>query len=165
MPIRSPQDLLTYELETIEDAETKAAEALPEMAKAADGQLRSMIDTRLKQGERVLKDVQKGLEKLDGRGRKTQNAAADGLIRETNRLLKEIEDPEMQKAVIIAGLQKLELYCIAAWGTVKAMAQLTGDSELANAMERAVREGYEWDEKMTQLAESKVNPAALQKGE
>lgn len=163
MPIRSPQDLLTYELETIEDAETKASEALTEMAKAVDGQLQNMIERRLKQGERVLRDVQKGLEKLEGRGRKTQNAAADGLIRETNRLLKEIDDPEMQKAAIIAGLQKLEHYCIAAWGTVKAAAQLTGDSELAQAMERAVREGYEWDKQMTQLAESKINPAALQK--
>ena len=44
MPIRSAQELLAYELETIEGAETKAAETLPEMAKAAEREeLRKMI--------------------------------------------------------------------------------------------------------------------------
>jgi hypothetical protein len=29
-------------------------------------------------------------------------------------------------------------------------------------MERALKEGYEWDQKMTELAESRINPAALE---
>lgn len=166
MAIRTAQELLAYELETIEDAETKAAEALPEMAKAAErGELRKMIEQRMKQGEFVLDSVRKGLEKLGGGGeRRTQNTAAQGLIRETERLLKEVQGPDMQHAVMIAGLQKLEHYCIAAWGTVKAMARQSGDEQLAKAMERAIKEGHQWDEKMTQMAEGQVNPAAL-KGE
>jgi ferritin-like metal-binding protein YciE len=76
--------------------------------------------------------------------------------------LKEIQDPEMKQAAVIAGAQKLEHYCIAAWGTVKAMASECGEKELAQSMERALKEGYEWDQKMTELAESRINPAALE---
>jgi ferritin-like metal-binding protein YciE len=166
MTINSPQELLVYELETIEDAEKQASQALPKLNKESENaQLRNLVERRLKQGERILQDVQKGLEKLNGKGRGTQNAAARGLIQETERLLKEVKSPEMKQAVMIAGLQKLEHYCIAAWGTVKAMAQQSGVNDLAQAMERAVREGYEWDQKMTELAEGKVNPEALQKGQ
>ena len=62
----------------------------------------------MKQGELVLGAARKGLEKLDDRERKTQNAAAQGLIREAERLMKEVRGGEMQRAVMIAGLQKLE---------------------------------------------------------
>lgn len=166
MTIHSPQELLAYELQTIEDAEKQASEKLPEIEKATDdGQLRTMVERRLKEGERILNDVQKSLDKLDGKGRGTQNAAARGLIQETERLLKEVKTPEMKQAVMIAGLQKLEHYCIAAWGTVKAMAHQAGEEDLARAMERAVKEGYEWDQKMTEFAEGRVNPSALEQGE
>jgi ferritin-like metal-binding protein YciE len=65
---------------------------------------------------------------------------------------------------MIAGAQKLEHYGIAAWGTVKAMAGEAGEQELAQVMERAVKEGYEWDQKMTELADGRINPAALEQG-
>ena len=76
-------------------------------------------------------------------------------------MAKEVRTPEMKEAVTIAGLQKLEHYCIASWGTVKAMASETGEQELAQAMERAIKEGYQWDEEMTQLAEGRINPKAV----
>jgi ferritin-like metal-binding protein YciE len=162
MPIRTPQELLSYELQTIQDAEEQASQALQQISKVAkNDQLQKMVEQRLKQGERILQDVQKGLDKLDGKSRRTQNAAARGLIQESERLLKEVETPEAKQAVMIAGLQKLEHYCIAAWGTVKAMAGQTGEQDLAQAMQRAVEEGYEWDREMTELAEGRINPAAL----
>lgn len=39
-----------------------------------------------------------------------------------------------------------------------------GEQELAQAMERAVEEGYRWDEEMSQIAESRANPEALEEG-
>ncbi len=163
MKIRSPQQLLVHELQAIQDAEKQASQALQKIQKEVENtQLRKMIEQRMKQGERVLQDVQKGLEKLNGKSNGVQNVAARGLIQESEKLLKEIQDPEMKQAAVIAGAQKLEHYCIAAWGTVKAMASECGEKELAQSMERALKEGYEWDQKMTELAESRINPAALE---
>lgn len=159
MTIQSARDLISLELQHIEDAEKQAAQALQRMAKQVEmPRLRQMLDQRLKQGERILRDVQRSLEKLDGGGQPSQNAAARGIIQETERILREVRPPEMKQAAMIAGVQKLEHYCIATWGTVKALAHEMGEQELAQAMERALDKGYGYDREMTELAEGRVNP-------
>jgi ferritin-like metal-binding protein YciE len=166
MPIQSPQDLLLHELHGIEDAESEASRALEsQLEEVENSQLQKLLQRRLQQGERLLKEVQKNLEKLNGQGGGRENEAARGLIRDAEQLLQEVQSPEMKEAVLIAGVQKLEHYCIAVWGTVKAMAQEIGEQELARTMERALKEGYKLDEELTRLAESRINPAALEAGE
>lgn len=163
MTVNTPSEFLALELSHIQDAEQQAAQALQKIAQEADGkELRQMLDRRLEQGERILSDVQQALQRLDGNGRSSQNAAARGLIQETERMLREVKAPEMKQAVAIAGVQKLEHYCIAAWGTVKALAHEIGEEELARSMQQAVEEGYRLDREMTELAEGQVNPEALQ---
>ncbi|MDF2766583.1 MAG: hypothetical protein K0S81_3578 [Rhodospirillales bacterium] len=166
MPIQSPQELLLHELHGIEDAESEASRALEsQMDEVENSQLQKLLQRRLQQGERLLKEVQKNLEKLNGEGGERENEAARGLIRDAQTLLQEVQSPEMKEAVLIAGVQKLEHYCIAVWGTVKAMAQEMGEQELARTMQRALEEGYKLDEELTRLAESRINPAALEAGE
>lgn len=166
MSIQSPQDLLAYELHAIQDAEQQAIGAMQRITEQAeDDQVVALIEQRLEQGKFVLQEVERGLKKLDGGMTAPQNAAARGLIQDTEKLMKEAETPELKQAVAIAGLQKLEHYCIAAWGTVKALASETGEEQLAKAMRRAVDEGYEWDRELSELAEGEVNPAALDAAE
>ncbi|MFC7399020.1 ferritin-like domain-containing protein [Chelatococcus sp. GCM10030263] len=163
MPIQSPQELLVHELHDIEDAETQAAQALQKhMKEVQNDELREMLEERLKQGETLLEDVRQCLQKLNGKSKGTRNSAARGLIEEAEKLAKEVKSPEMKQAVIIAGAQKLEHYCIAAWGTVKAIANEVGQQELGEIMQRAVDEGYRWDEEMTRIAESRINPEAIE---
>jgi ferritin-like metal-binding protein YciE len=165
MPIQSPQELLVHELHGIEDAETEASRALEgQLEEVENSQLQRLLQRRMQQGERLLKEVQKNLEKLNGQEGGRENAAARGLIREAQQLLQEIEAPDMKEAVLIASVQKLEHYCIAVWGTVKAIAREMGEEQLAKAMERALEEGYKLDEELTRLAESRINPEALEAG-
>src|SRR6185436_12563055 len=120
---------------------------------------------RLKQGERLQKEIKRNLQKLNGESEGRENDAARGLIRDALRLLQEVETPEMKEAVVIAAVQKLEHYCIAVWDTVRAMAEELGVDDLVQTMERAVEEGYELDEELTKLAEARINPSALEAGE
>lgn len=163
MPIQSPEQLLLHELHGIEDAESQASRVLEsQMEEVENPQLQKLIERRLQQGERLMKEVQKSLEKLNGQSGARENMAARGLIEDSERLLQEIEAPEMKEAVLIASVQKLEHYCIAVWGTVKAMAQEMGEQDLAKIMQRALDEGYRLDEELTKLAESRVNPSAME---
>lgn len=41
------------------------------------------------------------------------------------------------------------------------MGQLFGQQKVVEAMEQAIEEGKRYDEEMTQLAESEINPAML----
>jgi len=166
MSIQSPQELLLHELHGIEDAESEASQALEEqMEEVENSKLRKLLERRLKQGERLQKEIKRNLQKLNGESEGRENEAARGLIRDSLRLLQEVETPEMKEAVLIAGVQKLEHYCIAVWGTVRAMAEELGVDDLVQTMERAVEEGYELDEELTKLAEARINPSALKAGE
>jgi ferritin-like metal-binding protein YciE len=166
MAIQSPQELLIHKLQAIQDAENQASQAIERlMSEVEDEELREMLERRVQQGEEVLKIVELGLEGLDGKGKAERNEAARGLITETEKLLKQVEAPEMKEAVIIAGMQSLEHYCIAAWGTVKAIALELGQEELVDGMQKALDEGYAWDREMTELAEEGINPIAMEEGD
>ncbi len=166
MPIQSPQELLAHKLQKIQDAETQASQAIQQMRQQVqDDQLQQLLDRRMQQGQTILQDIQSAMQRLGGQAQGNDtNTAARGLIEEAQKLVKEVQTPEMKQAVIIAGAQGLQHYCIAAWGTVKALAREMGEQELVQAMERAVEEGYRWDEEMSQIAESRANPEALEEG-
>jgi ferritin-like metal-binding protein YciE len=165
MPIETTQQLLVHELQSIQDAETLAAKAIEaQLQEVEDDDLSDLLERRLKAGEQVLRDIRKSLQKFDGKGR-VENKAARGLIEESEETAKEVSSAEMKDAVIIAGAQKLEHYCIAAWGTVKAIAGELQEEDLAKAMQRALDEGHRWDEEMSELAESAINPAAMEEGQ
>jgi ferritin-like metal-binding protein YciE len=161
MPIQSPKDLLLYQLQAIQDSEQQASQALQHLMTQAteNTKLRPMVERRLQQGERILQEVQKGLEKLGGQAPGFQSAAVRGLIQEAEMLLKEAQTPEMKQAVVIGGLRKLEHYCIGLWDSVKTLARQAGEQDLAQAMERAVKEGYEWDRELAGLAEGQISSA------
>lgn len=117
MAIDSPRELLIRELQHIEDAESQASQALQRISQQVENShLRRMLERRRKQGERLLKDVQRSLEKLDGHSRGNHNSAAHGIIQESDQLVSEAQTPEIKQAIMIAGVQKLEHYCIATWG-------------------------------------------------
>ncbi len=61
--------------------------------------------------------------------------------------------------MLLASIQKIEHYCIAAWGTAKSLANAQGEKTVVELMEQALNEGKRYDEEMTELAEREVNPA------
>src|SRR5690606_32152411 len=97
-------------------------------------------------------------------GRK-KNVAAEGLVNDMKEHVQELQQGPALDTVLIGALQKTEHYCIAAWGTVKALGQAVGQQDLVGAMERALEEGREYDERLTQLAESEITPELQSQGE
>jgi ferritin-like metal-binding protein YciE len=121
-----------------------------------------MLERRKQEGARVLQAVEAALKVVDKASKQGSQSAARGIIDKALAMAEEAGTPEMKRAVMIAGAQKLEHYCIAAWGTVKALAQEVDARDLAQAMGTAVEEGYRWDAELSDLAESRVNPEALE---
>ena len=164
MPAQSPQDMLITELFAIRSAEEQVSRALQQhLDDVQNKQVRRLLEQRLKRGERLLQDLEKGLKELGGQGASQQrNEAVEGLIRLSERELREAQNPLMKDAVLIGNVQKIEHYCIAAWGTAKAFARLLGVQPVVQAMERATEEGKRFDDELTQIAEREVNPAMLE---
>jgi ferritin-like metal-binding protein YciE len=158
-------ELLVLELQEIHSAENQLSRILPRLAKAAESAtLQKMLEERLAEGERLLKDVETGLDELEASPGRKKNVAAEGLVNDAREHVQEIAAGPALDAVLIGALQKTEHYCIAAWGTVRALGQALGQKDIARAMERALKEGKAYDERLTELAEQEVTPGLLQLG-
>jgi ferritin-like metal-binding protein YciE len=90
---------------------------------------------------RIIKDIESVLDELETSPGRKKNVAAEGLINDAREHVQEIEGGPALDAVLIAGMQKTEHYCMAAWGTAKALATAVGQKNAVRAMDRALKEG------------------------
>jgi ferritin-like metal-binding protein YciE len=164
--VRSPEDLLGIELKAIYSAERQLSRALPRLKKQVSSEsLAQMLDTRLAQGEELIEELDTILDEMETNKAKPKNLAAEGLIEDVTQHIEQLEDERLVDPVILASVQKVEHYCIAAWGTSASMGRLLGASKVVKTMERVLGEGKKFDEEMTKLAEAEVNPAMLAEDE
>jgi ferritin-like metal-binding protein YciE len=164
--VKTPNDLLATELKEIYSGERQLSRALPKLGKNVSSQsLRQMLDQRKEQGATLIEAIDEALEELGVTKSRPKNIVVEGLIEDFNQHSDEIQDERMLDAALLGGIQKLEHYCIAAWGTAKSMGKLLGQEKVVQAMERALEEGKRFDEEMTKLAEEEVNPAMLESEE
>lgn len=163
MPVKTTQDLLLEELRDIYHAEKQLARALPKMAKAAkNDQLRECFELHTEQTKGQIERLEQVFEKLDARSRGKRCEAMEGLIEEAREMMDEIKTPEVLDAALIGGAQKVEHYEIAAYGTMRTLAEAMGQREVAELLDETLAEEKETDEKLNQVALSEVNQKALQ---
>jgi ferritin-like metal-binding protein YciE len=86
----------------------------------------------------------------------------EGLIEEGKELLSADSDPDVLDAALIGAAQKVEHYEIAAYGTICAHAKELGHREAAQLLAQTLQEEKRSDERLTQLAESRVNVEAVE---
>ena len=155
-------ELLALELQQIRSAESELSRVLPSLAQAVESEeLRELLQLREQQGKRILGELEAAFDELEEDPPEKKNPAAEGLIEAAQERVREIEEGPALDAALIAGIQKVEHYCIAAWGTAKSLAKATGHETTVRAMEQELKDGKRLDEKLTELAEKEVTPALL----
>jgi ferritin-like metal-binding protein YciE len=158
-------ELLVLELQEIHSAENQLSRVLPRLTKAVESEtLRTMFEERLAEGETIIEEIEAALEEMEESPGRKKNVAAEGLINDAREHVQEIQAGPALDAVLVAAMQKTEHYCIAAWGTAKALAEAAGQKTVVQAMERALEEGKAVDERLTELAESELMPALMAQG-
>jgi ferritin-like metal-binding protein YciE len=156
------RELLVLELQEIHSAESQLSRVLPRLSKALDSEeLGTLMEERLAEGERIIKEIEAVLDEMEESPGRKKNVAAEGLINDAREHVQEIEAGPALDAILIGAMQKTEHYCIAAWGTAKALAQAVGQKTATRAMERALKEGGPFDERLTKLAAEEITPALL----
>jgi ferritin-like metal-binding protein YciE len=79
-------------------------------------------------------------------------------------MMEEDGEPEVKDAALIASAQKVEHYEIAAYGCLRAYAELLGYSEAAQLLQQNLQEEEAADKKLNQLAEGGINEQAATVG-
>lgn len=166
MALKSPNDLIVKELKEIYSAERQLSRAIPKFAKSVSSEkLREMLDRRREQGLELIEALDDAFEDMGTSKGRPKNPAIEGLIEDVNQDASDIDDDRVLDVALLAGVQKIEHYCIAAWGTSASLGRALQLQKVVDAMQRALEEGKKFDQEMTQLAENEVNPAMLEQGE
>src|ERR1700758_3583979 len=158
----SLRELYVNELKDLYNAETQLVKALPKMAKAASNdQLRQGFEEHLRQTSEHVSRLEQIFEQLGEKPSGEKCLGMEGLVKEASDLIKEDFSDAVKDAGIIGAAQRVEHYEIAAYGTVRAFAELLGEQEHVSLLEQTLDEEKQADEKLTQLA-TEINSQAAE---
>jgi ferritin-like metal-binding protein YciE len=164
MSAKNLEELFLHELKDILDAERQITKALPKMAKAADSEeLRAGFEEHLTQTEEQIGRLESVFQTLEKAARGKHCAGMEGLIKEGEEMIKEMETGPALDAVLIASAQKVEHYEIASYGTLVEWAKLLGMDEAVELLHTSLEEEKATDEKLTHVA-SEINLVAQEAG-
>jgi ferritin-like metal-binding protein YciE len=141
--------------------EKEIVKALPDIADASsDPELKKAFVEHLEQSKMHLERLEKIFDGLDLKPRARKSQGIGGLIQEGKEVLEKKDDisPDILDAALIAAVQRIEHYEIAAYGTLNTYAKLLGDSKTADLLKKTLDEESEADEKLTRIAVKRVNP-------
>jgi ferritin-like metal-binding protein YciE len=161
--IKSMDDLFVHTLQDIYYAEKQITKALPKMIEKADNQqLKQGFEQHLQETEGHIRNLEQVFQKMNMEPKGVDCPAIDGIIEESNEVAGEVEDPKVLDAALIAAAQAVEHYEITRYGTLVTWAQELGRKDCAELLKQNLAEEKATDEKLTQLAESRINLAAAE---
>jgi ferritin-like metal-binding protein YciE len=155
--------LMIEQLRDAYSAEKQALRAMPRMMKKATAQsLKDALQMHVEQTEGQVERLEKALELMNARPGRKVCEGMRGIIEEGQHELEDHDKGPLMDTLIVACQQRVEHYEIASYGTMAALAKAAGQQEVANLLAETLQEEKQTDEKLTQLAESELNPAAIQ---
>ncbi len=161
MAVKTLEDLFYETLKDIYYAEKKLTKAIPKMAKKATSpDLKSALQEHLTETEQQVQRLEQIFEAMGKRAVSKKCEAMDGILKEADEVVGEIEDKHTLDAGIISSSQTVEHYEIARYGTLIAWANELGHSDAAGLLEATLEEEKAADEKLSGLAEAQVNHRA-----
>ena len=154
-------DLLIDELQDLYNAENQLVKALPKMAKAAvNSKLKAGFLGHLEETKGHVQRLTKAFKLLGEPAKGKLCHAMKGLVEEGAEAIEDNDPSLVRDAQLIGAAQRVEHYEIAAYGTVRALAEVLGQDEVARLMQETLDEEGATDKKLTEIS-SEVNTAAL----
>jgi len=161
MSVTTLQDLFVETLKDLYYVEKKLVRTLPKMAsKASTPELKEAIEKHLQETEGHVERLEEVFAAIDRKPVAKKCEALEGLIKEAEELLDEIDYERTCDAAIISSAQSVEHYEIARYGTLACWAGELGQSDVTSILGKTLEEEKAADEKLTTIAESMVNQQA-----
>jgi ferritin-like metal-binding protein YciE len=155
-------DLMLEELREIYSAERLALRAYPRLRKTLETQsLREAVERHTEQTKEQIERLGRVFELIDARTRSKTCHAMQGLIEEAQEHAESDLPPELLEVMLLADLQKIEHFEIAAYGSARSHAHALGLEEAAGLLEETLNEEKETDTLLNKLALEEINPRAM----
>jgi ferritin-like metal-binding protein YciE len=157
------RELLIEELKDAYSAEKQALRCMQKTLKMASAPaLRDGIQLHIEQTQVQIERLEQAMEKLEVRPGRKVCEAMRGLVEEATHEIGEQDGKgPILDLVIVASMQRIEHYEIAAYGTDIALAKALGEKELVELLSLTLAEEKQTDLKLTEVTEQHILPAAL----
>jgi len=152
--IKTMNDLFVHQLQDIYYAEKQLVKPLPKMA---DKQLKQGFLAHLEETKTHVQRLEQVFKMHGAEVKAVDCPAIDGIIEEADDIAGEVEDKRVLDAALINAAQAAEHYEIARYGSLIAWARQLGRNDCASVLQRTLEEKKATDQKLTTLAEGKVN--------
>lgn len=162
--IKTMDDLFMHGLQDLYYAENQIMKALPGMIdKATNAELRAGFEKHLAETEGQVHRLRQVFELLDADPKGEKCPAIDGILKEGRELMGEIDDDDVMNIGLIAAAQAVEHYEMTRYGALIAWASELGRNDCIPPLKANLAEEKATDQKLTAMAERRVNPKAEQK--
>jgi len=159
--VKTMDDLFVHTLRDIYYAENQIVKALPEMIeKATNPELKQGFQVHLEETKTHVRRLEQLFQLTGQQAKAVDCPAIDGIIEEAEDIISEVEEKDVLDAAMIAAAQAVEHYEIARYGALIAWAKQMGRNDCASILEQTLQEEKATDQKLTGLAEGKVNALA-----
>ena len=159
--IETLDDLFVHTLQDVYYAENQITKALPKMiGLATNPQLKAGFEQHLRETEGQIRRLERVFEMHGTQKKAVTCPAIDGIIKEANELSGDIADKQVLDAALTAAAQAVEHYEITRYGTLIAWARELGREDCASLLAETLVEEKATDEKLTRLAEARLNREA-----
>lgn len=164
MTIQSVEDLFLNGLQYIYDAEKQLTKALPELAAAACApQLREAFEQHLRETKGHVGRIEEVFKRMGVEPKAQSNGIIEQMRQEARQMITNMEQSEIRDAALIVAGNQVEHYEMAAYGSLRTFAQLLGQEDISDILQKTLDEEKRADAKLTEVGESQVNIQALHK--
>src|SRR3954451_18007581 len=156
------RELMVEQLKDTFSAERQGLKRMQKaVRKASTLALREGIQMHIEQTQVQIERVEQIMESLKVRPGRKVCEAMRGLVEEAQHEIEEHEKGPILDLVIVAGMQRIEHYEIAAYGTDIALARALGEEEAVGLLSETLEEEKQTDLKLTEVTEQHIMAEAL----
>jgi ferritin-like metal-binding protein YciE len=159
------RELLIEELKDAYSAEKQALRCMQRaLRKVTAPALKSGIEMHIEQTQTQIERVEQALDELGARPGRKVCEAMRGLVEEAQHEIEEHDKGPILDLVIVAGMQRIEHYEIAAYGTDVALAQALGEKKVVALLQETLEEEKQTDLKLTEVTQQSLMAEAMGSG-
>ena len=156
--IHTMDDLFLHLMQDIYYAEKQILKALPNMVeKATNRELTAAFKAHLAETERHVQRLDQAFDLIGQTPKATRCPAIDGILEEAKEIAGEVADKSVLDAALVIAAQAVEHYEITRYGSLIALAKQRGNDAAAALLTTTLKEERAADNKLTSIAEKKVN--------
>ena len=163
MKMQSVGDLLYIGMTYVLDAEQQLSKQASKMAEATeDAEVKEMFQKTVTQGQKYAERLEASFGKLGKSAKTEHNNIASAMVQEVENMISNSEKGAVRDAALIVAFNQQQAYRVSSYGSLKTYAQLIGKPDVVSDLDQSLQESKSGDEKLTKIAEEKINKKAAQ---